>query len=922
MPKLITRFVALLLVPCLLADPVTAAIPAALSDFHQLAYTPSVQPFLQQAIPAGLIHWFIRSESPNATHEILHAEAAASHQQYGLRIIASGGKKKSFGLRAFMLALVVVASMLGSSHVTTLEAQSATLSGQREDRSGRQKPLPFPDSFPQEITEGVQFKIDLLNAAMRKFLSENYRVGKDTKLQVLSPNRAALSDKLLAFHNDWINALYRDMQLRGELSLSDQAELALWSTDPAHKPLLTVWIWDEFIPRYFARHGLYFEFKNFIVKDATIPILDVRPITHHERQHIKLDTLSSPVLFDVYDLGNRLVYAPHDYAPSLVELMNAATSRAGASQVFRYAPQIAREMNSWSNLYKRLVKQHPNVAKGSLLTSSDEPDPLQRAAFNAFLKGLQLTLGSDFSKVPLTEAEKIMTAQFSNLLLRHEAVHVHDSETDQALSFALTHPDRTTFLEVRADAGSAVGSKAMFFNLFLIIDASRTKLVQSDSHHGSDYEYIRNRLGYWLYQDVSLLDDDPAFAGARRSDDQFLKFPVELQNALLNRLPYLSPEQFSGLYRKVWDELGSANNPFLRGFEIGGVPASTPIALVPPSTVAKNTSKPGFSKTTVIALLIGGLAAVGLGWVFARRNRMPRKSDGKKGKLRSILLPAMIGTGLSWMVLAAGQHTGRSFLAIDGLPGGLKLHVVWMLVLAAVGFAVHRRDDQVAVKPARPEDLSAILEIRRKYFHGEVIGGGIPGLFLSTDEFLDIFHGRKPGFILVARPDHEITGYIGVWPVTNQTNIAKIAERSVIPSMRERGVGRMLTEAAIMEAKRRLNSDYLISRDWSRGGITGKLLRSLGFEQNPERPHEYWKKLSEGGKNKPILRNVILALAGSGFTLGALWTSNLGITGMGLDGNVGSWPLQLAAMLTMALMGVLYTDRNSRAPNQLVRTAA
>ena len=140
------------------------------------------------------------------------------------------------------------------------------------------------------------------------------------------------------------------------------------------------------------------------------------------------------------------------------------------------------------------------------------------------------------------------------------------------------------------------------------------------------------------------------------------------------------------------------------------------------------------------------------------------------------------------------------------------------------------------------EDLPQVLEIERASF--------------STPWRRNTFEGllRRPDAdLIVAVMDDRLAGYAITWTIMDQAELGNVA---VTPLARQRGVGRILVEAALQRVRGRGAGECFLEVRES-NGVARRLYESLGFEAIGRRRRYY----SSPVEDALVMR---LALGGGG----------------------------------------------------------
>ncbi|NLY89855.1 MAG: ribosomal protein S18-alanine N-acetyltransferase [Firmicutes bacterium] len=145
----------------------------------------------------------------------------------------------------------------------------------------------------------------------------------------------------------------------------------------------------------------------------------------------------------------------------------------------------------------------------------------------------------------------------------------------------------------------------------------------------------------------------------------------------------------------------------------------------------------------------------------------------------------------------------------------------------------------VAVEPMQLEDLPEILVIEKLSFP-------VPW---SKQAFLYELLNNEYALYLVARENHEVCGYIGMWRIIDEGHITNLA---VHPAYRRRGIGRLLLKALIQKGKkhglRRLTlevrrSNLAAQRLYMEFGFVQVGVRPRYYQDNQEDALIMWKEL-------------------------------------------------------------------------------
>ncbi len=134
--------------------------------------------------------------------------------------------------------------------------------------------------------------------------------------------------------------------------------------------------------------------------------------------------------------------------------------------------------------------------------------------------------------------------------------------------------------------------------------------------------------------------------------------------------------------------------------------------------------------------------------------------------------------------------------------------------------------------PARSDDVEAVVQIERRSFTDP----------WSAHGFRELLENPRVYFVCaregVAGP---VLGYVVAWFVADEGEIANLA---VLPEARGRGVGGLLLDKALMEARRRGSTAmYLEVRDSNR--TARELYVSRGFEAVGRRKAYYRKPVED-----------------------------------------------------------------------------
>ena len=149
-------------------------------------------------------------------------------------------------------------------------------------------------------------------------------------------------------------------------------------------------------------------------------------------------------------------------------------------------------------------------------------------------------------------------------MLRHEAMHVYDG----LHTYWLNPSQHGTLEETRAGVGEAIGHADIRYYLlaFLRLGIKADPANRGADVHGVDYLYIPNRLAYWLWRDADAQKEAGLrFPKFQEPIKQFSDLPPEIRSAVWSGFPSVPDAVWNRLYRHVWDELQSLNNPFLQG---------------------------------------------------------------------------------------------------------------------------------------------------------------------------------------------------------------------------------------------------------------------------------------------------------------------------------------------------------------------
>ena len=129
------------------------------------------------------------------------------------------------------------------------------------------------------------------------------------------------------------------------------------------------------------------------------------------------------------------------------------------------------------------------------------------------------------------------------------------------------------------------------------------------------------------------------------------------------------------------------------------------------------------------------------------------------------------------------------------------------------------------LRPAADGDIETVAAIERESFSDPWSPRTFRGL-LETD---------RVWFVVAERPDGRLAGYIVMWFLVDEAEIANLA---VAPDDRGRRVGALLLDAAIAAAERRgIGTFYLEVRDSNR--MARALYGSRGFEEIARRRRYY-----------------------------------------------------------------------------------
>lgn len=130
----------------------------------------------------------------------------------------------------------------------------------------------------------------------------------------------------------------------------------------------------------------------------------------------------------------------------------------------------------------------------------------------------------------------------------------------------------------------------------------------------------------------------------------------------------------------------------------------------------------------------------------------------------------------------------------------------------------------VTLRDLLPDDMEQVLEIERASF--------------STPWRRNTFEGllrRADADLIAAVMDDRLAGYAITWTIMDQAELGNVA---VTPQARQRGVGRMLVEAALRRVRRRgARECFLEVRESNR--VAQRLYESLGFEAIGRRRRYY-----------------------------------------------------------------------------------
>jgi len=128
------------------------------------------------------------------------------------------------------------------------------------------------------------------------------------------------------------------------------------------------------------------------------------------------------------------------------------------------------------------------------------------------------------------------------------------------------------------------------------------------------------------------------------------------------------------------------------------------------------------------------------------------------------------------------------------------------------------------IVPIAEEHIPAILEI-------ELVSNGAPWSERSFRNELN----HPYGIMLVAKEGNNVVGYAGAWLVVDEAHITTVA---VAPNARRRGIGRLLTEEILKQAKERgMACSTLEVRAGNEAAI--ELYKQLGYQETARRKAYY-----------------------------------------------------------------------------------
>jgi hypothetical protein len=499
--------------------------------------------------------------------------------------------------------------------------------GQRMPPSPQEsKALPFPKDIPVPLTAQehthIQTLIEGINAKVKQYQENLFHFEPNGKLSVRA--------KSMTDHLGRINTLYEDlaqiilekkdaqgpvliteMENKGWISRTEGKVFRSRLTHlSAPGPDLN-FFFQQFLPNYFAHYGFYFIEQYIAANGLPLPVIQIRQVLKRTPKAVPLAVFGGKKeLIQVYELEASRVRTFHQWDARFPYPATFHT-RPYTDQVFMDKSHAIDRVKMNLNFDLNLLKQYH--AKSQLITSAETKDPVRRAAMNMVIMSWEDNHPQH--RMPTSaEYEGYLTDLLITSTLKHEAVHVHDRN----IAFPHTK-EATTLIEIRGAVGSAIDLPHVKYLTASIFGQSLLP-IEPMGEHGIDFLFMRNRLGYWLWQDKALREKltkrnaGILFPTYDKTIHQFIELPISIQEAVFSAFPFLSAKELWDLYKRIWEEIQSNDNPVTRGYEIqtqkviiGEIDFGEPVLPV--------RKKPLISLKSLLSESAMGI----LGWVVQRR---------------------------------------------------------------------------------------------------------------------------------------------------------------------------------------------------------------------------------------------------------------------------------------------------------------